>query len=93
MEGVLEIKLYLKTEEDNINIGSFMIDLSLLFSSNCRVSGALQTASTLISYYDNQTKKVDELLRISVKLALIRSGIDLLIQISIQRSSRIFIII
>jgi hypothetical protein len=74
MEGVLEIKVYLKTEEDNINIGSFMIDLSLLFNEKCRVSAALQSASTCISYYDNQTKKVDELIRISVKLALIRSG-------------------
>ena len=76
MEGILEIKLFLKTEEDNIHIGSFMIDLSNLLSNNCRVSGALHTATTIIRYYDNQTNKVDDLIRISVKLSLIRSGIS-----------------
>ena len=77
MEGVLEIKVFLKTEEDNIVLGSFMIDLSLLFSNYCKVSGALYTATTLISFYDNESKKVDELVRISLKLSLIRSGISL----------------
>jgi hypothetical protein len=74
MEGVLEIKLFLKTDEDNLNVGSFMIDLSLLLNGNCKISNNYYTTNTLISFYDHSTKQVDELVQVSLKLSLIKSG-------------------
>ena len=51
-----------------------MVDLSELFSPQCRLSNNLFTTSSIIRLYDNKIKKVDDSVRISLKITLMRLG-------------------
>jgi len=79
MEDVFEIKLFLKTEDDNVHIGSFMIDLNILLSERCKASNDLfLTVKNLkITFYDISQKKSDNSLILVSKLSLIRSDLRL----------------
>jgi len=79
MENVFEIKLFLKTEDDNIHIGSFMLDLNILLSERCKASSDLYlTVKNLrTTFYDIGKKKSENSLILISKLILIRSDLRL----------------
>ena len=79
MENVFEIKLFLKTEDDNVHIGSFMLDLNILLSERCKASNDifLTIKNIKITFYDISQKKTENSLILYSKLVLIRSELKL----------------
>jgi hypothetical protein len=74
LEGLFEIKLYVKTEEDNINIGSFMIDLSKLLLPECKSQNIYSCSSNV--YFCDLNSKGQESIKLSTHLSLFKSDLD-----------------
>jgi len=76
IESILEIKIFIKTEEENENIGSFLIDLSKVFESNYKINENIYFSDLAYSYCYNFEKNREESLKLSFSFALIKSDLS-----------------